>query len=74
MEAWTLNQLGDIDKPVGLLDTAGYYQPLMAFVDSMIANRFLPAAHRDSVVLNAEPDVLIDGLIGYQRITVPKWL
>jgi len=74
MEAWTLNQLGDIDKPVGLLDTGGYYQALMAFVDSMIANRFLPAAHRDSVVLNAEPDLLIDGLIGYQRITVPKWL
>lgn len=74
MEAWTLNQLGDIDKPVGLLDAAGYYRPLMAFVDSMIANRFLPAAHRDSVVVNADPERLIDGLIGYERVTVPKWL
>ncbi|MES1972311.1 MAG: TIGR00730 family Rossman fold protein [Pseudomonadota bacterium] len=74
MEAWTLNQLGDIDKPVGLLDAAGYYQPLMAFVDSMIANRFLPAAHRDSVIVDADPDSLIDGLIGYERVTVPKWL
>lgn len=74
MEAWTLNQLGDIDKPVGLLDVAGYYQPLMTFVDSMIANRFVPAAHRDSVVVNPDPDGLIDGLISYERVTASKWL
>ncbi|RYD87096.1 MAG: TIGR00730 family Rossman fold protein, partial [Sphingobacteriales bacterium] len=30
MEAWTLNQLGDIDKPVGLLNVDGYYDPFMA--------------------------------------------
>jgi uncharacterized protein (TIGR00730 family) len=74
MEAWTLNQLGDVDKPVGLLNVAGYYEPLMAFVDSMIANRFLPAAHRESVVLQADPDALIDGLIAQPAISVPKWL
>jgi uncharacterized protein (TIGR00730 family) len=74
MEAWTLNQLGDVDKPVGLLNVAGYYAPLMAFVDSMIANRFLPAAHRESVVLQADPDALIDGLIAQPAISVPKWL
>jgi uncharacterized protein (TIGR00730 family) len=74
MEAWTLNQLGDIDKPVGLFNVRGYYDPLMAFVDGMIANRFLPAAHRDSVVLDADPGALIDGLAAQPPITVPKWM
>lgn len=74
MEAWTLNQLGDIDKPVGLLNVAGYYEPLMAFVDAMIASKFLPPAHRDSVVVHADPGALIDGLVVQPRITVPKWL
>jgi uncharacterized protein (TIGR00730 family) len=74
MEAWTLNQLGDIDKPVGLLNAGGYYDPFMAFVDGMIAHRFLPSAHRDGIVVAADPDALIDGLAAFQRVTVPKWM
>lgn len=74
MEAWTLNQLGDVDKPVGLLNVAGYYDPLMALVDGMIAHRFLPGAHRASVVLEADPDALIDGLAAQPPITVAKWM
>jgi uncharacterized protein (TIGR00730 family) len=74
MEAWTLNQLGDIDKPVGLFNVLGYYEPLMAFVDSMIAHAFLPAAHRASVVVEADAGALIDGLALQPPITVPKWL
>jgi uncharacterized protein (TIGR00730 family) len=74
MEAWTLNQLGDVDKPVGLLNAAGYYDPFMAFIDSMIERRFLPAAYRGSIQVDAQPDALIDALTAYERITVPKWM
>lgn len=74
MEAWTLNQLGDIDKPVGLLNVGGYYDPFMAFVDGMIANRFLPEAHRASMVIAPDPAALIDGLAAQPPITVPKWM
>jgi predicted Rossmann-fold nucleotide-binding protein len=31
-EVWTWRQLGYHDKPVGILDTAGYYQALLAFL------------------------------------------
>jgi uncharacterized protein (TIGR00730 family) len=74
MEAWTLNQLGDVDKPVGLLNVAGYYDPFMTFVDSMITQRFLPSAHRDSIMVDPDPSTLIDALAAYERITVPKWM
>jgi uncharacterized protein (TIGR00730 family) len=74
MEAWTLNQLGDIDKPVGLLNVEGFFRPFLAFVDTMIAQGFLPAAHRDAIVVREAPAALIDGLAAYQPVIVSKWM
>ncbi|MDB5569475.1 MAG: putative lysine decarboxylase family protein [Hyphomicrobiales bacterium] len=74
MEVWTLNQLGDFDKPAGLFDVNGYYQPFMGFIDHMIAERFLPAAHRGSIVLESDPARLLEGLATFERTTVPKWM
>jgi uncharacterized protein (TIGR00730 family) len=74
MEVWTLNQLGELDKPAGLFDVAGYYQPFMGFIDHMIGQRFLPAAHRQSIVLEADPRRLIEGLAKFERVSVPKWM
>jgi uncharacterized protein (TIGR00730 family) len=74
MEAWTLNQLGDIDKPVGLLNVEGYYDPFMAFVDTMISRRFLPAQHRETVAVDADPAALLDKLAAMPPITTPKWM
>ena len=73
-EAWTLNQLGDLDTPMGLLDVSGYWQPFVAFIDHMIAEGFLPAAHRGAIVVEADPARLIDALLVAERVTVPKWL
>jgi len=74
MEAWTLNQLGDIDKPAGLLDVMGFYRPFLAFVDTMITQGFLPEAHRGSIVVRDTPAALIDGLAAYVPVTVSKWM
>ena len=74
MEAWTLNQLGEFDKPAGLFDIEGYYQLFMGFIDHMIAQGFLPAAHRQGIVVEPDPARLIDGLTAFERVTVPKWL
>ncbi len=74
MEVWTLNQLGDLDKPAGFLDVSGYYQPFMGFIDHMIAEGFLPAAHRAGIVLDPSPAALIDQMEHFQKVTVPKWM
>ncbi|MEM6712195.1 MAG: TIGR00730 family Rossman fold protein [Pseudomonadota bacterium] len=74
MEVWTLNQLGEIDKPAGLFSVGGYYKPFMAFIDHMIAQRFLPAAHRSSIVVENNPAALIEGLRTFEKVTVPKWI
>jgi uncharacterized protein (TIGR00730 family) len=74
VEAWTLNQLGYFDKPVGLLDVAGYFQPFLAFVDRMVEQKFLPESHRHGVIVNADPATLLDGLLASSPVTEPKWL
>ncbi|MCB8888997.1 TIGR00730 family Rossman fold protein [Vreelandella malpeensis] len=74
MEVWTLNQLGEIQKPLGLYNVNGFFDPFMAFIDHMIAERFLPAEHRHSIVLESDPEALLEGLKTFEPTTVPKWL
>jgi uncharacterized protein (TIGR00730 family) len=74
MEAWTLNQLGDIDKPAALYDVDGFYRPFLSFIDAMVAKKFLPAAHRAGLVVADDPDRLIDALTAQPAISVPKWM
>jgi uncharacterized protein (TIGR00730 family) len=74
MEVWTLNQLGEFEKPAGLFSVDGYYEPFMGFIDHMISQAFLPAAHRNSIVLASNPRSLLDGLINFRRVDVPKWM
>jgi uncharacterized protein (TIGR00730 family) len=74
MEVWTMNQLSEIDKPVGLLDVANFFAPFLAFIDHMVETRFLPAAHRHSICVDAEASSLVEKLRSFQRSDVPKWL
>jgi len=45
-EVWTWRQLGYHDKPVGLLNTAGYYDALLRFIDDATAAGFVTPAQR----------------------------
>jgi hypothetical protein len=74
MEVWTMNQLSEIDKPVGLLNSAGFFTAFLAFVDHMVETKFLPAAHRHSICVDADANALLDRLQNYVRVDVPKWL
>jgi hypothetical protein len=74
MEMWTLNQLGDLDAPVGLLDVNGFFKPFMGFVDHMIAEGFLPEPHREGIVVEADPVRLIERLAAFEKPRVEKWM
>ncbi|MDB5534885.1 MAG: hypothetical protein JWO28_3200 [Hyphomicrobiales bacterium] len=74
MEVWTMNQLSEIDKPVGLLNTAGFFTTFLGFIDHMVDTKFLPPAHRHSISVDADAETLIDKLRNYARVDVPKWL
>ncbi|MGE0846594.1 MAG: TIGR00730 family Rossman fold protein [Flavobacteriaceae bacterium] len=74
VEVWTLNQLGYFDKPVGLLDVEGFFQPFLRFIDEMVERLFLPAAHRDSLVVHAGAADLVGGLITAPALSGSKWM
>ena len=59
MESVTWAQLGIHDKPVGLLDVAGYYAGLIAFAEHMAAVGFVRPAHRDLLIHDSDLDRLL---------------
>ena len=74
MEVWTLNQLGETSKPLGVLNIDNYFGNLIAFIEHMIAERFLPSAHINGIVVNSDPEELINLLVKFSPVTVEKWL
>lgn len=61
-ETLTWAQLGLHDRPCGLLDTGGYYRPLLTFLDRAVEARFLRAEHRDLLLVDDDPERLLDRL------------
>ncbi|MDD3822640.1 MAG: TIGR00730 family Rossman fold protein, partial [Sphaerochaetaceae bacterium] len=62
MEALTWLQLGYHDKPVGLLDTAGFFSHLTAFLSHMIDEGFLRSVLFDTLTVDSDPMRLIERL------------
>ena len=61
-EVWTWRQLGYHDKPVGLLDTDGYYAKLLAFVAEMAEAGFVQPAQRALLEVDRQPLPLLQRL------------
>ena len=59
---WSWRQLGYHDKPIGLLNTAGYYDSLLAFIDQTVRGGFVTAAQRDQVMMGNDPAALLQRL------------
>ena len=71
----TWSQLGIHQKPVGLLNVAGYYDPLLALIDRAITDRFMPADHRGLLIDAAEPEALLNAVESRELPSPPrKWV
>jgi uncharacterized protein (TIGR00730 family) len=73
-EAVTWTQLGVHQKPCGVLDVGGYFQPLRQFLDAAVDQRFLKAEYRDSVIFGDEASALIGGLAAWTPVLTSKFL
>ena len=73
-EMLTWRQLGLGHKPCAFLDVAGFWQPLVAMLDTMVRERFLHADQRNDLWHGQD----IDGLLAWMHDYVPaqadKWL
>lgn len=62
-EVWTLAKLAHLDKPCGLLNTAGYYDAFLAFIRRAVAEGFLTTEHADLLIVGDQPADVLDRLI-----------
>ena len=68
-EAMSWAQIGYHAKPVGLLNVAGYYDGLIAFVEKMGEVGFLRAQHRGLLIIDDNLDVLLAKMAAYTPTT-----
>ena len=73
-EMFTWSQLGLHRQPIGLLDVEGYWTPLVAMLDHMVAERFIAAEHRETLLLEADPETLLARLGSHRVVRRDKWL
>jgi uncharacterized protein (TIGR00730 family) len=73
-EILTWAQLGLHQKPCGLINVAGYFDHLMAFLDHAVRERFLRPEHCRMLLVEADPESLLDGFTAYQPLRLEKWI
>jgi hypothetical protein len=73
-ELFTWKQLGLHRKPIGLLDVAGYWQPLIAFLEHAVNERFLRAEYLEDLQVEHSAAALVDRLGDHEHRSYDKWL
>ncbi len=73
-EMLTWGQLGLHDKPVGILNTNGFYDPILSAVDRMVEEGFLKDLNRDMLLVSAHMEELLDAMRSYRAPEVRKWI
>lgn len=73
IEVFTWYQLGFHDKPCALLNTEGYYDPLLALLDHMVQEGFLSLAHRQQLLLESTPADVLNALAQHAGAMSKDW-
>jgi uncharacterized protein (TIGR00730 family) len=74
LEITTWSQLGIHRKPIGILDSAGYYAPLLALVDRAVEEGFVTTENRALLCVSAEPAQLLDRMAAQRPPSGPAWI
>jgi hypothetical protein len=73
-EMFTWSQLGLHRMPIGLLDVAEYWQPLLRFLEHAVNERFLRAEHFETMLVERDPEALLDRLASHRPRVLDKWV
>ena len=71
-EALTLNQLGIEQKPVGILNTNGFFNPLISQLDLMVTEGYLKQSNKDMLLISDSVEDLIFKMINYNAPEMTK--
>ena len=74
LEVLTWAQLGLHQKPCGLLNVRDYYRSLIDFLDHAVSEKFLKAAYRAMLLVEKQPERLLERFERYKAPAVAKWV
>ena len=73
-EVVTWSQLGIQSKPCGVLNVAGYYDPLLELFDQSVTEGFLRVENRALVLEDRGPESLLQKMASFVPIPADKWI
>ncbi|MBS2013578.1 MAG: TIGR00730 family Rossman fold protein [Deltaproteobacteria bacterium] len=74
-EVLTLAQIGLHDKPQGLLNVNGFFEPLVKLLDHTIAASFAAPQHASLYVVDTTPEALLDRIVAWRPPPLgEKWI
>jgi hypothetical protein len=73
-EVVTWGQLGIHRKPIALLNTGGYYDSLLRFLDHAVQEGFISLEHRGRLLVKDRIDALIDTVLAYIPPPAVRWI
>jgi uncharacterized protein (TIGR00730 family) len=62
-EVWTWRQLGYHNKPIGLLNLNGYYDPMLSFLNSVVSHEFMGLWQMDLIQTHRDSQQLLPDLV-----------
>lgn len=73
-EVLTWSQLGIHQKPCALLNSRGFFDPLLSFLENLVSQGFLKPEHRDLIQIAGSPEEILPALEAYQPLQFDKWI
>jgi uncharacterized protein (TIGR00730 family) len=73
-EILTWAQLGIHQKPIGLLNIAGFFDPMLTWLNHCVREDFIRQEHRELLIISADSEELLDRLASYKPASLTsKW-
>ena len=73
-EVITALQLAQIEHPVAILNSNGYYDELIAFMQTMIEKQLLKEKNFDMLIIETDITRLLERMRNFVPQVTPKWL
>jgi uncharacterized protein (TIGR00730 family) len=75
-ETLTWGQVGEHEKPVGLLNVKNYYLPLLAALKHSMQEGFVFQEHLDTLIYETDPEKLLDAMSNHRHPyeAVKRWM
>ena len=73
-EVLTWNQLAIINKPVGLLNIEGFYDPLITMLDGAVREKFLRPEHRNLLQIDDDFERMLEKFESFRPVNAEKWI